>query len=48
VQDGRQYLVVNATTPLTWGVKSRESGINSALPAGKGGYVVFSLPKGEL
>jgi quinoprotein glucose dehydrogenase len=48
VQDGRQYLVVNATTPLTWGAKSRESGINSALPAGKGGYVVFSLPKGEL
>lgn len=48
VQDGRQYLVVNATTPLTWGPKSRESGINSTLPAGKGGYVVFSLPKGEL
>jgi quinoprotein glucose dehydrogenase len=45
VLDGRQYLVVNATTPLTWGAKSRESGINSTLPAGKGGYVVFALPE---
>lgn len=45
VLDGRQYLVVNATTPLTWGPKSRESGIGSALPAGKGGYVVFALPQ---
>jgi quinoprotein glucose dehydrogenase len=46
VQGGRQYLVVNATTPLTWGAKSRESGINSTLPPGKGGYVVFALPGG--
>jgi quinoprotein glucose dehydrogenase len=45
VLDGRQYLVVNATTPLTWGTKSRESGIGSSLPTGKGGYVVFALPK---
>jgi quinoprotein glucose dehydrogenase len=44
VVDGRQYLVVNATTPLTWGAKSRESGIGSTEPAGKGGYVVFALP----
>jgi quinoprotein glucose dehydrogenase len=44
VLNGRQYLVVNATTPLTWGPKSRESGIGSALPTGKGGYVVFALP----
>jgi quinoprotein glucose dehydrogenase len=44
VLDGRQYLVVNATTPLTWGTKSRESGIGSPLPTGKGGYVVFALP----
>ena len=44
VIDGRQYLVVNATTPLTWGPKSRESGIGSTLPVGKGGYVVFALP----
>jgi quinoprotein glucose dehydrogenase len=44
VLNGRQYLVVNATTPLTWGAKSRESGIGSMLPAGKGGYVVFALP----
>jgi quinoprotein glucose dehydrogenase len=43
--NGRQYLVVNATTPLTWGAKSRESGIGSELPAGKGGYVVFALPE---
>jgi quinoprotein glucose dehydrogenase len=45
VLDGRQYLVVNATTPLTWGPKSRESGIGSTLPAGQGGYVVFALPR---
>ncbi len=44
VLGGRQYLVINATTPLTWGTKSRESGIGSALPTGKGGYVVFALP----
>lgn len=43
VLEGRQYLVVNATTPLTWGAKSREGGIGSALPAGQGGYVVFAL-----
>ncbi len=45
VLNGRQYLVVNATTPLTWGAKSRESGIGSTLPTGKGGYVVFALPE---
>jgi quinoprotein glucose dehydrogenase len=45
VLDGRQYIVVNATTPLTWGTKSRESGIGSPLPTGKGGYVVFALPQ---
>lgn len=45
VLKGRQYLVVNATTPLTWGTKSRESGIGSPLPSGKGGYVVFALPE---
>jgi len=41
---GRTYLVVNATTPRTWGLNSRESGIGSPEPLGKGGYVVFSLP----
>jgi quinoprotein glucose dehydrogenase len=41
---GRHYIVVNATTPHTWGLNSRESGIGSAEPLGKGGYVVFSLP----
>jgi len=43
--DGRHYIVVNATTPHTWGLASRESGIGSAEPLGKGGYVVFALPK---
>ena len=38
---GRHYIVVNATTPHTWGLNSRESGIGSAEPLGKGGYVVF-------
>ncbi|HTR00164.1 MAG TPA: PQQ-binding-like beta-propeller repeat protein, partial [Candidatus Acidoferrum sp.] len=45
VIDGRQYLVVNATTPLTWGRLSRESGFGSSEPMGVGGYVVFALPK---
>ncbi|HTU68157.1 MAG TPA: PQQ-binding-like beta-propeller repeat protein [Steroidobacteraceae bacterium] len=41
---GRHYIVVNATTPHTWGLDSRESGIGSPEPLGKGGYVVFGLP----
>ncbi|HEV7607116.1 MAG TPA: PQQ-binding-like beta-propeller repeat protein [Steroidobacteraceae bacterium] len=43
--DGRHYIVVNATTPHTWGLASRESGIGSPEPLGKGGYVVFALPR---
>lgn len=42
---GRHYIVVNATTPLTFGLASRESGIGSPDPLGKGGYVVFGLPE---
>ena len=42
--DGKHYLVVNATTPHTWGLNSRESGIGSAEPPGTGGYVVFAIP----
>jgi quinoprotein glucose dehydrogenase len=42
---GRHYIVVNATTPHTWGLNSRESGIGSPEPLGKGGYVVFALPQ---
>jgi quinoprotein glucose dehydrogenase len=41
---GRTFIVVNATTPNTWGLNSRESGIGSPEPLGKGGYVVFALP----
>ena len=41
---GKHYIVVNATTPHTWGLNSRESGIGSPEPLGKGGYVVFALP----
>jgi quinoprotein glucose dehydrogenase len=41
--DGKQYLVVVATTPVTWGLKSRESGVGSEEPRGKGGYVIFTL-----
>jgi quinoprotein glucose dehydrogenase len=44
---GRHYIVVNATTPHTWGLNSRESGIGSPEPLGKGGYVVFALPEPE-
>jgi quinoprotein glucose dehydrogenase len=42
--DGRPYLVVNATTPLTWGRNSRESGIGANRTKDEGGYIVFSLP----
>lgn len=42
---GRQYLVICATTPVTWGLKSRESGIGSEEPRGIGGYVIFALPE---
>ena len=45
--DGRQFLIVSASTPLTWGLKSRESGIGSAEPKGIGGYAVFALPELE-
>ncbi len=40
---GRSYIVVNATTPLTSGLNTRESGFGST-DLGKGGYVVFALP----
>jgi quinoprotein glucose dehydrogenase len=40
---GKTYIVVNATTPRTWGLNSRESGIGSSEPLGKGGYVVFAV-----
>ena len=44
----KTYIVVNATTPHTWGLNSRESGIGSPEPMGKGGYVVFALPEGKM
>jgi quinoprotein glucose dehydrogenase len=40
---GRHYIVVNATTPPTAGLFSRESGIGSPETSGKGGYVVFAI-----
>ena len=43
--NGKHYIVVCASTPLTWGPKSREGGIGSTEPRGKGGYVVFALPE---
>lgn len=42
--DGKHFLVVNATTPLTSGRRSREGGIGSTEPRGRGAYVVFALP----
>jgi quinoprotein glucose dehydrogenase len=45
--NGRQYLIVCATTGLTWGPKSREGGAWTQGDVGtgaKGGYVVFALP----
>jgi quinoprotein glucose dehydrogenase len=46
--NGRQYLVVCATTNLTWGKASREGGPWTAAdgePSGPGAYVVFALPE---
>jgi len=40
--NGRQYLVVPATTPLRWG--RAEGRPDNATSAPQGGYVVFSLP----
>ncbi len=42
--NGKHHLVVNATTPPTAGLNSREGGIGSTDAIGKGGYVVFALP----
>jgi quinoprotein glucose dehydrogenase len=46
--NGRQYLVVGATTGLTWGQRSREGGAwtQTDMESGSaGGYVVFALPQ---
>jgi quinoprotein glucose dehydrogenase len=48
--NGRQYLVVCATTGLTWGPLSREGGPwtqgdNVSTSTAKGAYVVFALPE---
>jgi quinoprotein glucose dehydrogenase len=41
---GKHYLVVNATTPVTSGLKSNPSGGGYVGPRNLGGYVVFGLP----
>jgi quinoprotein glucose dehydrogenase len=46
--DGRQYLVVGATTGLTWGKASREGGPWTQAdgePNGPSAYVAFALPE---
>jgi quinoprotein glucose dehydrogenase len=46
--NGRQYLVVCATTGLTWGKASREGGPwtqADGQPKGPSAYVVFALPE---
>jgi len=40
----KHYIVVNATTPNTWGIRSRVNGAGSPESSGRGGYVVFALP----
>jgi glucose dehydrogenase len=45
--NGRQYLVLCATTGLTWGPRSREGGPwtqGDTVSTAKGAYVVFALP----
>jgi quinoprotein glucose dehydrogenase len=47
--NGKQYLVVCATTGLTWGPRSREGGAwtqTESVSNAQGGYVVFALPDG--
>jgi quinoprotein glucose dehydrogenase len=41
---GKHFIVVNATTPNSWGNRSRGNGAGASEPAGRGGYVVFALP----
>ncbi len=46
--NGRQYLVVGATTGLTWGKASREGGPwtqGDGEPNGPSAYVAFALPE---
>ncbi|HET9475602.1 MAG TPA: PQQ-binding-like beta-propeller repeat protein, partial [Steroidobacteraceae bacterium] len=40
----KHCIVVNATTPNSWGIRSRASGTGPQESSGRGGYVVFSLP----
>ena len=40
----KHFIVVNATTPNNWGIRSRMSVGSAQEPAGRGGYVVFGLP----
>ena len=40
----KHYIVVNATTPNTWGIRSRMNTAGQPQPSGRGGYVVFALP----
>jgi quinoprotein glucose dehydrogenase len=42
--DGKHFIVVNATTPNAWAIRSRGNGAGAPEPAGRGGYVVFALP----
>lgn len=41
---GKHYIVVNATTPVTSGLRSRESGVGATSQRSNGAYVVFGLP----
>jgi len=43
--NGRQYLVVCATTPVTFGLNVNGNGFGSDQPPGHGGYVAFALPE---
>ena len=43
--NGRQYLVVCATTALSWGNNSREGGPATPADGDPGAYVVFALPE---
>ena len=43
--NGRQYLVVCATTPVTWGLNSNPDGRGATDPWSQGGYVAFALPE---
>ncbi|MEX2601208.1 MAG: PQQ-binding-like beta-propeller repeat protein, partial [Balneolaceae bacterium] len=43
--NGRHYIVINATSGLSWGNGRMNDELREIRPVGEGGYVVFALPE---